>query len=36
MGLGEIGWGSMNWIDLAQDKENERTLVKTVFNFCIP
>jgi hypothetical protein len=27
MDLGEIGWGGMDWIDLAQDRERWRTLV---------
>jgi hypothetical protein len=29
MGFGEIGWGGINWIDLAQD----RALVNKVMNF---
>jgi hypothetical protein len=28
----EIGWSTMDWIDLAQDKDQWRTLVKTVMN----
>jgi hypothetical protein len=32
MDLREIGWGGMDWIDLAQDKGQWRDLVKTVMN----
>jgi hypothetical protein len=28
----EIGWGNMDWIDLAQDKDQWRALVDTVMN----
>jgi hypothetical protein len=28
----EIGWDSMDWIDLAQDREQWRALVNTVMN----
>jgi hypothetical protein len=34
--LREIGWGGMNWIDLAQDRGQWRTLVNTVINFRVP
>jgi hypothetical protein len=27
MDLGEIGWGDMDWIDLAQDRGHWRVLV---------
>jgi hypothetical protein len=30
MDLREKGWGCMNWIDLAQDREQWRPLVKAV------
>jgi hypothetical protein len=30
MNLREIGWGSMDWIDLAQDRDQWRALVKMV------
>jgi hypothetical protein len=29
----EIGWGSVEWILLAQNRERLRTLVNTVMNF---
>jgi hypothetical protein len=32
MDLGEIGWDSMDWIDLAQDRDQWRALVNTVMN----
>jgi hypothetical protein len=28
----EIGWDGMDWIDLAQDKDQWRALVNTVMN----
>jgi hypothetical protein len=28
----EIGWGGMDWIDLAQDRDQWRALVNTVRN----
>jgi hypothetical protein len=30
MDLREIGWGGMDWIDLAQDRDQWRALVNTV------
>jgi hypothetical protein len=30
--LREIGWGGMDWIDLAQDRDQWRALVSTVVN----
>jgi hypothetical protein len=32
MNLREIGWGSMEWIDLAQDRDPSRSLVNMVMN----
>jgi hypothetical protein len=36
MDLREIEWGSMDWIDLAQDRDNWRALVNTVMNLQVP
>jgi hypothetical protein len=33
MNLREIVWGGMDWIDLAQDRDQWRALVNTVMNF---
>jgi hypothetical protein len=30
--LREMGWNSMDWIDLAQDRDQWRALVNTVMN----
>jgi hypothetical protein len=32
MDLGEIGWGDVDWIGLAQDRDKWRTLVNAVMN----
>jgi hypothetical protein len=34
--VGEIGWYSMDWIDLAQDRHQWRAFMKTVMNCQIP
>jgi hypothetical protein len=36
MDLREIGWDSMDWIDLAQDRDKRRALVNTVMNLRVP
>jgi hypothetical protein len=36
MDLREIGWGGMDWIDLAQDMDQWRDLVNTVMNLRVP
>jgi hypothetical protein len=36
MDLREIGWDGMDWIDLAQDKDQLRALVNKVMNFLVP
>jgi hypothetical protein len=36
MGLREIGWSGMYWIDLAQDRDQWRILVNTVMNLRVP
>jgi hypothetical protein len=34
--LREIGWGSTDWIDLVQDRNQWRVFVNTVMNLMIP
>jgi hypothetical protein len=34
--LREIEWDDMNWIDLAQDRDQWRVLVNTVMNLRVP
>jgi hypothetical protein len=36
MDLREIGWDGMDWIDLAQDRDQLRALVKAVMNLRVP
>jgi hypothetical protein len=36
MYLREIGWDDMNWIDVAQDRDQWRALVNTVMNLRVP
>jgi hypothetical protein len=36
MDLRGIGWGGMDWIDLAQDRGQWRALVKAVMNLRMP
>jgi hypothetical protein len=36
MDLREVGWGDVDWIGLAQDKNMWRALVKSVFNLQVP
>jgi hypothetical protein len=35
MDLREIGWGSVDWIQLAQDRDRWRALVNTVMNLLV-
>jgi hypothetical protein len=34
--LGEIGWDGVDWIELAQDRDQWRALVNTVMNLRVP
>jgi hypothetical protein len=36
MDLREIGWDGMDWIDLAQDRDQWRALVNAVMNLRLP
>jgi hypothetical protein len=36
MDLREVGWASMDWIDLAQDRDQWRALVNTLMNIRVP
>jgi hypothetical protein len=36
MDLGEVGWGDVDWIDLAQDRNRWRALVNSVLNLRAP
>jgi hypothetical protein len=33
--LGEIGWDGMDWIELAQDRDQSRALLNTVMNLWV-
>jgi hypothetical protein len=36
MNLREIGWDGMDWIGMAQDRDQWRALMNTVMNFRVP
>jgi hypothetical protein len=36
MDLGEVGWGGVKWIGLAQDRNRWRALVNSVLNLRVP
>jgi hypothetical protein len=36
MDLGEVGWGDLDWIGLAQNRDRWRTPVNEVMNLWVP
>jgi hypothetical protein len=36
MELGEVGWGDVDWIGLAKDRNRWRALVNSVLNLRVP
>jgi hypothetical protein len=36
MDLGEVGWGDVDWIGLALDRNRRRALVNSVLNLWVP
>jgi hypothetical protein len=36
MDLGEVGWGEVDWIGLAKDRNRRRALVNSVLNLRVP
>jgi hypothetical protein len=34
--LGEVGWGDLDWIHLAEGRDQWRALVNTVMNLLVP
>jgi hypothetical protein len=36
MYLGEVGWGDVDWIGMAKDRNRRRALVNSVLNLRVP
>ena len=36
MGIQEMGWGNMDWIDMAQDRDKWGAVVNAVMNLRVP
>jgi hypothetical protein len=36
MDIGEVGWGTVDWIGVAQNRNRWRALVNSVMNFWVP
>jgi hypothetical protein len=36
MDLGEVGWGDVDWVGLAKDRNRRRALVNSVLNLRVP
>jgi hypothetical protein len=36
MELGEVGWGDVDWVGVAQDRNRWRALVNSVLNLLVP
>jgi hypothetical protein len=36
MDLGEFGWGDVDWIGLAQDRDRWRSIANAVMNLRVP
>jgi hypothetical protein len=34
--LGDVGWGGVDWIGLAQDRDRWRAVVKSIMNLRVP
>jgi hypothetical protein len=36
MDFQEVGWGDMDWIEMAQDRDRRRAYVNAVMNLLVP